>query len=600
MSELSALFKRQSFHVASIIMLLAAALMMASVTYASKSFSDDDDDRDESNYKEDRDDDDNHDRDDDRDEYEKGTPLQILWTNDTHGFFLPVYHAEYSEIDTYEKIAAKEGKVGGYAQISGLVKKFKRGFWGPRTLFVDAGDTFDGSPVAQLTRGAAVVPILNAMGYDAWTPGNRDFAWSQGNFADVSSQLTIPTVCANLLDANGDFPFPRFIIKEVEGVKVAMIGLTSLAGISSAGGPREYSVLGGNIPGPLLENSVSDLAAEIRATENPDIVIVLSHLGYFQDQKLASRTTGIDVFVGAHTHHNVRKAPVVPNLDGSRDVIVAQAGSHGKYLGRLKLWLEDGKVADFENKIIRVSERSLKKMKVEPDPVVDDLAQAAYAPFKDMLDEVIGTTTTVIERRGDTQSTMTNFLTNAIAERYGVVGSRFPGIRYGSSNIPGPVTVGDVWNIVSPNFGNNRVFTYTLSGGAIRGSIFNGLGTVYGTDPYLWNGGDVFRYNDRIRYTYNADVNNPTHLVDLSVTTLDGEVVDLVKDGVNQVANFGRVFTFAGTAPLPGAQNIAPVAGVNAVDEIVDYIKSKGTISPALDDRTVQLDDAPANEADVR
>ena len=329
MSQLSALFKRQSFHVASLMVVLVTALMMGSVAYASENESEDDDDHDRKEYRDDHDRDDDRD-DDDRDDFRDGTPLQILWTNDTHGFFLPVYHAEYSEIDTYEKIAAKEGKVGGYAQISGLVKKFKRGFWGPRTLFVDAGDTFDGSPVAQLTRGAAVVPILNAMGYDAWTPGNRDFAWSQGNFADVSSQLTIPTVCANLLDAEGNYPFPRYIIKQVEGVKVAMIGLTSLAGISSAGGPREYSVLGGNIPGPLLENSVSDLAAEIRATENPDIVIVLSHLGYFQDQKLASRTTGIDVFVGAHTHHNVRKAPVVSNLDGSRDVIVAQAGSHGK------------------------------------------------------------------------------------------------------------------------------------------------------------------------------------------------------------------------------------------------------------------------------
>ena len=580
MSLVPALLKRHSLSIASKTAVLVVAIMISGVASAGFVSS-------------------KHDEDGD-DHHRNGTPLQILWTNDTHGFFLPVYHAEYNEIDTYAGIAAKEGMVGGYAQISGLVQKLKEGKWKKRTLFVDTGDTFDGSPVAQLTRGAAVVPILNAMGYDAWTPGNRDFAWSNGNFSAVSSQLNIPTVCANLLDASGNTVFPPYTTKQVDGLKVAMIGLTSLAGISSAGGPVEYQVLGGDVPGATLENAISELAAQIRETEKPDLVVVLSHMGFFQDQKLASRTTGIDVFVGAHTHHNVKKAPVVPNLDGSRNVIVAQAGSHGKYLGRLKLWVKDGKVVDFKNKLIRVSEKNLKEMEVRPDPTVEALAWQAYAPFKDMLDVVIGHTSTVLERRGDTQSTMTNFLTDAIAERYGVDGSRFPGVRYGSSNIPGPITVGDVWNIVSPNFGNNRMFTYTLTGGAIRGSIFNGLSTEYGTDPYNWNGGDVFRYNDRVKYTYNADVNNPTHLVDLSITTASGETVELVKGGVNQMANFGRVFTFAGTAPLPGAANAAPIPGVNAVDEIVAYIKSKGTIGPVIDDRTVQLDDAPSNVSDIK
>jgi len=549
------------------------------------------------------------DHDEDDDDGRGGKSLQILWTNDTHGFFLPVYHAEYSEIDSYADTAATEGKLGGYAQIAGLVNKLKEGRWRNKTLFVDAGDTFDGSPVAQLTRGAAVVPVLNAMGYDAWTPGNRDFAWSNGNFAEVSSQLTIPTVCANLLDANNNFPFPRYITKQVGGMKIAMIGLTSLAGISSAGGPVEYTVLGGNVPGPELEDSISQLAAEIRATEAPDLVVVLSHLGFYQDQKFASRTTGIDVFIGAHTHHNVKKAPVVANLDGSRDVIVVQAGSHGKYLGRLELRVRQGKVVDFDNELIRLSEKNLKKRHVKPDPVVQALAELAYEPFKDMLDEVIGYTTTVLERRGDTQSTMTNFLTDAIAERYDVDGSRFPGIRYGASNIPGPITVGDVWNIVSPNFGNNRMFTYMLTGAMIQGSIRNGLNAEYGEDPYNWAGGDVFRYNNRVKYTFNADVSNPKHLVDLSITKANGVTYELVKDGAPVPANMTENFTFAGTAPLPGATNVCPSPAnpdcepiqASAVDEIVAYIKSRpdATISPVIDDRTVQLDTAPTNIADI-
>jgi S-sulfosulfanyl-L-cysteine sulfohydrolase len=523
-----------------------------------------------------------------------GTPLQILWTNDTHGFFLPVYHAEYSEIDSYAQTAATEGKVGGYAQIAGLVKKLKEGPWARNTLFVDAGDTFDGSPVAQMTRGQAVIPVLNAMGYDAWTPGNRDFAWPKPDFLAVTSQLNFPMVCANLQDATtGEFVLPRYIIKQVGGLKVAMIGLTSLAG-----GGAGFQVLGGNVPGAPLETDISTLAATIRATENPDLVVVLSHLGYFQDQKFAANTTGIDVIVGAHTHHNVFTAPVVANADGSRDVIVVQAGSHGKFLGKLNLYVKNKKVVHFTNELIRVSTKNLEKMHVKPDPTVLALANQAYAPFQAMLDQVIGQTTTVLERRGDTQSTMTNFLNDAVAERYGVDGARFPGIRYGSSVIPGPITVGDVWNIVSPNFGGNVMSTYTLTGGAIMNTILSGLNTEYGADPYNWNGGDVTRFNDRIKYTFN--VSAPMHLVDLSITTAAGVSVDLVKGGVNVPANLARVFTFAGPFPMPGAANVQPIPNVTAVDEIVAYIQSKGTISPKIDDRTVQLDTAPTNVSDIQ
>jgi len=521
-----------------------------------------------------------------------GVPLQILWTNDTHGFFLPVYHAEYSEIDSYPQTAATEGKVGGYAQIAGLVKKLKEGVWENSTLFVDAGDTFDGSPVAQMTRGKAVIPVLNAMGYDAWTPGNRDFAWPKADFLAVTSQLNFPMVCANLQDAaTGQFVFPRYLIKQVGGLKVAIIGLTS-----TAGGGAGFQLLGGGIPGSFaIEDNISALAADIRTQENPDLVVVLSHMGFYQDQKFASRSTGIDVIVGAHTHHNVYTAPVVANADGSRNVIVVQAGSHGKFLGKLILWVKDHKVVNFDNELIRVSTKNLEKLHVTPDPTVEALAEQAYAPFKAMLDQVIGYTDTVLERRGDTQSTMTNFLTDALAERYGVDGARFPGIRYGSSIIPGPITVGDVWNIVSPNFGNNGVYVFTQTGAQILATLNGGLNPEYGTDPYNWNGGDVFRFNGRVKYTFTVNAPDNQHLGDVSVTTAGGQTVQLMSGGVTVPANLARAFTFASTMGTPAQQ----VPNVTAVDEIVAYIQSKGTISPKIDDRTVQLDSAPTNVTDI-
>jgi len=522
-----------------------------------------------------------------------GEPLQILWTNDTHGFFMPVYHAEFNEVDSYAQRAVTEGKVGGYAQIAGLVKKLKEGIWENRTLFVDGGDTFDGSPVAQLTRGAAVIPVLNAMGYDAMVPGNRDFAWPKDNFLQVTGEITFPIVCANLMDKDtGAYVFPRYIIKRVGRLKIAIIGITSpLAGNSSTG----FTVTGGSLPAAFaIEDDISALAADIRAQEDPDLVVVLSHMGFFQDTKFASRSTGIDVIVGAHTHHNVFEAPVVKNADGSRNVIVVQAGSHGKYLGKLQLWVKDKKVVDFDNEIVRTSAQNLEKLHVKPDKKVQALADQAYAPFKAMLDEVIGKTSTVIERRGDTQSTMSNFMTDALSEVFNTDTSTFFGIRYGSSVIPGDITVGDIWNMVSPNIGNNGVYVFTQTGTQIRTTINNGLNTEYGPDPYNWGGGDVTRYSHNVKYTYNVDAPDNQHLVDLSVTTTTGEVVPLVQGGVDVPANLARSFTFVATRGTPAQQ----VPNTTSVDELVAYIKSKGTISPVIDDRAVQLDNAPSNIAD--
>lgn len=520
-------------------------------------------------------------------------PLQILWTNDTHGFFLPVYHAEYSEIDSYARTAASEGKVGGYAQIVGLEKKLKEGMWEHRTLFMDAGDTFDGSPVDQMTQGQAVVPVLNAMGYDAWTPGNRDFAWPAANFYAITNQLTFPKVCANLMDATtGKFVFPQYLLKQVGGLKVAIIGITS-----TAGGGQGFKLLGGGIPGSFaIEPAISALAAQIRAQENPDLVVVLSHMGFYQDQKFASRSTGIDVIVGAHTHHNVFTAPVVANADGSRNVIVVQAGSHGKYLGQLRLWVENKKIVDYSNNLVRVSRENLERLHVKPDPVVEALAEKAYAPFKAYLDQVVGYTTTVLERRGDTQSTMTNFLTDALAERYGVDASRFPGIRYGSSVIPGPITVGDVWNIVSPNFGNNGIYLSTTTGAQILATLNGGLNPEYGADPYNWNGGDVTRFNGRVKYTFTVNAPDNHHLGDVTITTANGQTVPLMTGGVPVAANQSKVFTLAATFGGTPAQQ---VPNVTAVDEIVAYIQSKGTISAPIDDRTTQLDTAPTNVTNI-
>ena len=553
-------------------------------------------------------------------------PFEILWTNDTHGYFVPTYHAEYTEVDSYATTAATEGTIGGYARIAAMVKKYKA--LTPDTVFVDGGDTFDGSPVAQLTQGASVIPILNAMGYDVMVPGNRDFAWNKESFLAVtkggkttgtitngvtapgvtSPGLNFPIVAANLLDADTKLPvFPRYYIKKTANLKIAFIGMTS----PLAGGTRKAdgvsqgflvegqtaqtatTAAGANVPaGFLVEDEISSLAATIRQVDNPDLIVVLSHMGYFQDRKFASRTTNIDVIVGAHTHHNITDPPAIPNADGTKKVVVVQAGSHGKYLGKLDLQVSGKKVVSYKNELVRVTAANAPV----PDAAVQALADAAYAPFKAQLDAVVGFSTTVIERRGDTQSTMGSFLSDTVAAIFGTDTSTAAGIRYGSSvpgsaTKPAPITYGDVLNMVSPNIGSNAMYVGTTTGTAILAALNSGLNAEYGPDIYNWGGGDVTRYNGRVKYTYNITAANNAHIVDLTVTDAAGVVSPLVEKGVNNDPNLAKVFTFAGTSGTAAQMVTSPLT---AVDQIVAYIKSQpnATVGPKIDDRAVCLDKA--------
>lgn len=510
--------------------------------------------------------------------------IRLLWTNDTHGFFVPVWHAEFEELDSYEGTAATEGKIGGYANIKTLADELRKPY--SNSLFLDSGDTFDGSPVAQKTSGLDVIPVLNAMGFDAMTPGNRDFAFGKAKFLEATAQITAPYLSMNLRDADtGELVFDPYLIKDLPGgMKVALVGVThpfSTGGFvhgKQLAAPSSYEAFD-------VADEFSRLVSRIRAHHHPDLVIALSHLGYLQDLKFASLQHGADVILGAHTHHNIFEEHLVKDKTRKKDVIVVQAGSHGKYLGKLDLEVRVNKRRWRQSKI-RVSDYELIRIvakDIVPDAAVQALAEAAYAPFAAELDRVIGTTDVVIARRGDVQSTMANLLTDSWANTFGTDLSRHFGIRYGSSILPGPITVGDVWNMVSPNIGRNGMFVGTTNGAFVYGQVNGGLNRQYGSDPYNWPGGDVTRFNDNVNYTYKVNTPDDQHIVDLKV----GDDF-LVQEGVVNTANMTKTYTYAASAPAgPGTPRLE---ASTAVGEIISYIEALGAMSPGIDGRTQRLD----------
>lgn len=479
--------------------------------------------------------------------------IRILWTNDTHAYLRPTYHREEGEADYLEK-ARKEGKIGGFAHIATVINRL-RSEMPDNTLLLDAGDTLHGTSVPLFTQGKPVIEVMNAMGYDAMAPGNTDFLFPKEVLLERREEANFPIIAANIYDMEwGDPALDSHIIKDIQGVKIAIVGMTYQWNAKTG----ERKLTEGWSFG-LREREVKELIRELREDEGVDVIVMLSHMGYRVDQKYASRVKGIDAIVGAHTHDITRDPPVVG------DTIVVQAGSHGKYLGRLDLKVRHKKVVGFENSIIRIVAKD-----IPADPKIAKIIEQAYAPYKDQLERVIGVTRTMLYRRARWQSTMDNFITDAYKDLMNADVAFGPAWRFGATILPGNIRVEDVYNMV-PTQGS--IITYTMSGQVIKNVLESAIDNVLNEDPYLQLGGDMVRFAGmELRYKESNPINQ--RLVGIKV---GGKPMVLTKKYAIVSAN--TQFQNA-----PGVENVKDT-GRTAVEELIRYIEKQQTIAPRLDHR---------------
>jgi 5''-nucleotidase/2'',3''-cyclic phosphodiesterase and related esterases len=216
----------------------------------------------------------------------------------------------------------------------------------------------------------------------------------------------------------------------------------------------------------------------LRTQEKVDLIILISHLGFSQDLQLLSEVQGIDICLSGHTHNRLNK----PVLQGK--TLVIQSGCHGSFLGRLDLEFEDKQIVDYRHELIEV------EGDINPDPAVDDLIRQALAPYQDKLSTVVGKTATALNRATMLETTMDNFLLQALLENTGAQLAFSNGWRFGAPIIPGEVTVNDLYNMIPMN---PPISTVELTGEEIVAMLEENLERTFARDPYDQMGGYVKR-----------------------------------------------------------------------------------------------------------
>jgi 2',3'-cyclic-nucleotide 2'-phosphodiesterase (5'-nucleotidase family) len=405
--------------------------------------------------------------------------LTIVQLNDSHG---------YVELHN-ELFWSAEGpvyrKAGGYARLATLLEGIRAERPGAVLAF-DNGDTIHGTYPAVETKGEGLVPLLNALRFDAMT-AHWEFAYGPAHLKKLAGRLAYPLLAGNVYEqGSGGRLFEASRVYEAAGLRVGVVGIAS--NIVDKTMPPHFSE---GVRFTLGVDEAREAVRQLREGERVDLVVVLSHLGFPQDLKLAEDVGGIDVLLSGHTHNRLWQPARVG------ETLVIQSGSHGSFLGRLDLRVDGGRVADARHRLITVDESIASDREMQAR--VDELMR----PYRAGLGRVVGETATGLNRNTLLESTMDNLLLRGLLEATGAQVAFSNGWRYGAPVPPGPVTVNDLYNMAPMN---PPVMTVELSGEEMREMLEENLERTLSRDPFGQMGGYLKRMLGLKLY---AKVENP-------------------------------------------------------------------------------------------
>jgi sulfur-oxidizing protein SoxB len=385
----------------------------------------------------------------------------------------------YTYLD-FERSAQRFGKVGGFAHLATLVKRLKASR--PGALLLDGGDTWQGSATSLWTNAQDMVDACKALTVDVMT-GHWEFTYGMKRvkeIVDKDFKGSVDFVAQNVKTADfGDPVFAPYVMKEMNGVKVAIVG--QAFPYTPIANPR-YMVADWEFG--IRDEDMQKAVDEARS-KGAQVVVVLSHNGMDVDLKMASRVRGIDAIFGGHTHDGVPVAVPVKNPGGT--TLVTNAGSNGKFLGVMDFEVKAGKVANFRYRLLPVFSNFLK-----PDPQMDALITRIRAPYEAKLNETLAVTDGLLYRRGNFNGSWDQLVCDALMEVQGAEIAFSPGFRWGTSLLPGQAITRELMM-------DQLAITYPyatvtpMTGETLKTVLEDVADNLFNPDPYYQQGGDMVR-----------------------------------------------------------------------------------------------------------
>ncbi len=258
----------------------------------------------------------------------------------------------------------------------------------PNVVLVDAGDAIQGAPLGQLTRGEAMVNIMNAVGYDFCIPGNHEFNYGMQRFSELARKLQCGYYSANFIDLKTGRPvLPPYKIMDFAGVKIAFIGAITPTTLTSSTplyfqdsqGKYQYSFCG-DATGEKLYQQLQRYIDQARG-EGADYVFFVGHLGLngtpvqWNSESVAKNTEGLTAIIDGHSHESYVR--VVQDKAG-KGVLLTQAGTKLSHMGEIRITPEG-----------RISARLLVSSSGK-DAAVTEVISREMAAYEELLRQPVG------------------------------------------------------------------------------------------------------------------------------------------------------------------------------------------------------------------
>ena len=402
--------------------------------------------------------------------------------------FAKHYGLEPSSLDAYfdthvdfEALAKKFGKMGGIAHMKTYLDHVRKQRGADNVLFLDSGDTWQGTGVALKTRGAAIVKAQNYLGVDVMT-GHWEFTYGKERVLELIEMLDAKFVAQNVIgndpfaDDYEELIFEPYTIQEKGGAKIGIIG--QAFPFTSTANPKEFTE-GWSFG--IRPETLQTYVDELRKEHKVDCVVVISHDGFSVDQEVARMVHGIDFILSGHTHDPSPK-PITINV-----TVIVIAGSHGKYVGRLDIDAKNGKVNDYEFKLVPIASNI-----IPADPEGVKLVNDIYAPYDAEMNEVLGKTKNILYKRDTFFSTFDQLINDAILDEMKCDISFTPGYRWGTTVLAGDdILMDNVYEMCGITYPN--VYTFELKGKQIANLLEDIADNVFNANPLYQQGGDMSR-----------------------------------------------------------------------------------------------------------
>jgi 5'-nucleotidase / UDP-sugar diphosphatase len=482
------------------------------------------------------------------------TDLRIIYLNDFHGW-----------AESPPQPNRDEG-LGGAAPLAAQVKLRRQE---KPSLFLAAGDMIQGSSWTNFFKGSSTIKLLNLMNLDAMVVGNHEFEFGLLELQARINEANFPMLGANVIGVSNLKPF---IIKEVQGLKVAIIGVVTpqTAHINAVRQDPQLKILS---PWKTLKKYLPQLK------QCADIIIVLSHLGFPEDLKLAAKVKGIGVIVGGHSHTRLEN----PFWVGK--TIIVQAWEHGKTLGVLDLQISQGRISSSQGHLEKIITAS-----GPGDEAVRQLVGQYRGQVDQVLGQVIGDTTVFLDGENiHTQETnLGNWLADIVRQTanadLAILNSG--GIR---RSLPaGPIRIGDIFDMIPFE---NYIVAQATTGREIRLILEHGLSSLPQAAPHFLQVSGL-----KLRYDLSAPPGRRLQEVQIGGHPLVADkkyllaTIDFLAAGGDDYQMLPEIF-FGGPKQTATARANSPpepafIAPGQPFRQIVcDYLKTLKTISPAVEGR---------------